>query len=127
MRERIWKIGERVFNVSRQGLIMGVLNVTPDSFSDGGNFFAREKAIERGLAMAGEGACFMHCPPAIAPRPRNTGWFASFGQLSVQGSGVLYPADGWLEGVQPDLLGEHLLLRAGQEDPSILRVFDADG
>jgi len=56
MRERIWKIGERAFNVSRQGLIMGVLNVTPDSFSDGGNFFAREKAIERGLAMAAEGA-----------------------------------------------------------------------
>jgi len=56
MRERIWKIGDRVFNVSRQGLIMGVLNVTPDSFSDGGNFFAREKAIERGVAMAAEGA-----------------------------------------------------------------------
>ena len=56
MRERIWKIGDRVFNVSRQGLIMGVLNVTPDSFSDGGNFFAPEKAIERGLAMAAEGA-----------------------------------------------------------------------
>src|ERR1700751_3215999 len=56
MRERIWKIGERVFDVSRQGLIMGVLNVTPDSFSDGGDFFAREKAIKRGLAMAAEGA-----------------------------------------------------------------------
>src|SRR5246127_100241 len=56
MRERIWKIGERVFNVSRQGLIMGVLNVTPDSFSDGGNFFVQEKAIERALAMAAEGA-----------------------------------------------------------------------
>jgi dihydropteroate synthase len=56
MRERIWKIGERVFNVSRQGLIMGVLNVTPDSFSDGGNFFAPEEAIERGVKMALEGA-----------------------------------------------------------------------
>jgi len=56
MRERIWKIGDRVFNVSRQGLIMGVLNVTPDSFSDDGKFFAREKAIERGMAMAAEGA-----------------------------------------------------------------------
>src|SRR5437899_3442936 len=53
---RQWKIGERVFNVSRQGLVMGVLNVTPDSFSDGGNFFAREKAIEHGLRMAAEGA-----------------------------------------------------------------------
>jgi len=55
MRERIWKIGERIFNVSRQGLIMGVLNVTPDSFSDGGNFFAPEKAIEHGVKMAAEG------------------------------------------------------------------------
>jgi dihydropteroate synthase len=56
MRERIWKIGDRVFNVSRQGLIMGVLNVTPDSFSDGGNFFAPEKAIEHGVKMAAEAA-----------------------------------------------------------------------
>jgi len=53
---RQWKIADRIFNVSRKGLIMGVLNVTPDSFSDGGNFFAREKAIEHGLRMAGEGA-----------------------------------------------------------------------
>ncbi len=35
---------------------MGVLNVTPDSFSDGGNFFALEKAIEQGVKMAAEGA-----------------------------------------------------------------------
>ena len=28
--------------------------------------------------MAGEGACFMHCPPGYAPRPRDTGWFARF-------------------------------------------------
>jgi dihydropteroate synthase len=56
MRERIWKVGERVFNVSRQGLIMGVLNVTPDSFSDAGKFFELEKAIEQGVKMAAEGA-----------------------------------------------------------------------
>lgn len=35
---------------------MGVLNVTPDSFSDGGKFFAEEKAVEHGLRMAAEGA-----------------------------------------------------------------------
>ena len=35
---------------------MGVLNVTPDSFSDGGNFFELNKAIEHGLRMAAEGA-----------------------------------------------------------------------
>ncbi len=56
MRERIWRIGECAFDVSRHGLIMGVLNVTPDSFSDGGAFFTQDKAIERGVAMAAEGA-----------------------------------------------------------------------
>src|SRR5947208_6630115 len=56
MRERIWKIGKRMFDVSRHGLIMGVLNVTPDSFSDGGEFLTADKATERGLQMAAEGA-----------------------------------------------------------------------
>ncbi len=35
---------------------MGILNVTPDSFFDGGKFFAAEKAVEHGLRMAAEGA-----------------------------------------------------------------------
>ena len=56
MRERIWKIGERALDVSRHGLIMGVLNVTPDLFSDGDQFLSRDKAVERGLQMAAEGA-----------------------------------------------------------------------
>jgi dihydropteroate synthase len=38
---------------------MGVLNVTPDSFSDGGQFFDTEKAIEHGLQMAAEGAAII--------------------------------------------------------------------
>ena len=45
--------------------------------------------------MGGEGACFLHCPPGIAPRPRNTGWYASFGTLSQAPSGVDYTTDGW--------------------------------
>lgn len=56
MRGRLWKIGERIFDLSQQGLIMGVLNVTPDSFSDGGDFFGAENAVEHGLRMAAEGA-----------------------------------------------------------------------
>ena len=55
MGETIWKIGGREIDLSRRGLIMGVLNVTPDSFSDGGQFFAHEKAIERGIRLAEEG------------------------------------------------------------------------
>ena len=56
MRGRLWKIGDRIFDLSRQRLIMGVLNVTPDSFSDHGEFFSADKAIQRGLEMAAEGA-----------------------------------------------------------------------
>jgi dihydropteroate synthase len=56
MRGRLWKIGDRVFDLSRQGMIMGVLNVTPDSFSDGGEFFAVDQAVEHGVRMATEGA-----------------------------------------------------------------------
>jgi dihydropteroate synthase len=56
MRGRLWKIGDRIFDLSRQGLIMGVLNITPDSFSDGGNFFDAENAVEHGRRMIAEGA-----------------------------------------------------------------------
>ncbi|MEM7445034.1 MAG: aminotransferase class V-fold PLP-dependent enzyme [Pseudomonadota bacterium] len=45
--------------------------------------------------MAGEGACFMHCPPGYGPRPRNTGWYAAFGSLDQAQSGVPYAKDGW--------------------------------
>ncbi len=52
----LWKIAGRIVDLSRHGMIMGVLNVTPDSFSDGGKFFAAEKAVEHGLKMAVDGA-----------------------------------------------------------------------
>ncbi|HEX3810191.1 MAG TPA: aminotransferase class V-fold PLP-dependent enzyme [Rhizomicrobium sp.] len=45
-------------------------------------------------AMAGEGVCFLHCPPGYAPRPRDTGWYAGFSALEGGGSGVAYAKDG---------------------------------
>lgn len=36
-------------------------------------------------AMSGEGACFMHCPPSVAARPVDTGWFAGFDALESAG------------------------------------------
>ncbi len=45
-----------VLRLGQRTHVMGVLNVTPDSFSDGGRYFEKERAIERGLAMAREGA-----------------------------------------------------------------------
>ena len=43
-------------DLDRRTHVMGVLNVTPDSFSDGGRFFERDRAIEQGIAMVREGA-----------------------------------------------------------------------
>ena len=46
-------------------------------------------------AMAGEGCCFMHCPPGYGPRPRDTGWYAEFGALGAARAGhVAYGEDG---------------------------------
>ena len=50
---------KRTFALGKQTLLMGVLNVTPDSFSDGGIFFDKEKAVARGLKMVEEGADFI--------------------------------------------------------------------
>ena len=47
---------KKSYDLSQRTLIMGALNVTPDSFSDGGHFFDREKAIEEGLRLAQGGA-----------------------------------------------------------------------
>ena len=47
---------KQTFTLGKKTLLMGVLNVTPDSFSDGGLFFDKEKAISHGLRMAEEGA-----------------------------------------------------------------------
>lgn len=52
----VWKTSRRKIVLGEQTKIMGILNVTPDSFSDGGIFFSTEKAVERGVQMAEEGA-----------------------------------------------------------------------
>lgn len=47
---------DRVLDLGSRTLIMGVLNVTPDSFSDGGLFFETARAVERAWRIAEEGA-----------------------------------------------------------------------
>lgn len=51
-----WNIGSRVLTVGKRTLIVGVLNVTPDSFSDGGQHLDKEKAVEYGLQLLCDGA-----------------------------------------------------------------------
>ncbi|HEY2446364.1 MAG TPA: hypothetical protein VGI20_11575 [Rhizomicrobium sp.] len=45
-------------------------------------------------AMAGEGVCFLHCPPGFCARPPDTGWYAGFTALEARGGGVAYAQDG---------------------------------
>jgi len=54
--EKIWKIKNQTLRFGRRPLIMGILNVTPDSFYDGGRHYSHEQAVEHGLRLAGEGA-----------------------------------------------------------------------
>jgi dihydropteroate synthase len=57
MRPRFqWDLGRHTLRLGERTLIMGVLNVTPDSFSDGGRFLDPQDAIAHGLALLDEGA-----------------------------------------------------------------------
>ncbi|KPK86635.1 MAG: dihydropteroate synthase [Deltaproteobacteria bacterium SM23_61] len=53
---QILRFRHREYDLSERTLIMGVLNVTPDSFSDGGRFFEWTRAVEQGIKLAEEGA-----------------------------------------------------------------------
>src|SRR5215468_677220 len=52
------RCGTRTINLARP-VVMGVLNVTPDSFSDGGRFVDIEEAVVHGLRLAEEGAAII--------------------------------------------------------------------
>jgi len=51
-----WQLRTRALSLGERTLLMGVLNVTPDSFSDAGAFLAPEAALEHALGMLDEGA-----------------------------------------------------------------------
>jgi len=51
-----WSLGTRMLELGKRTLIMGILNVTPDSFSDGGLYLDSEKAVAHGLQLLDEGA-----------------------------------------------------------------------
>jgi len=51
-----WNLGTRSLELGKRTLIMGVVNVTPDSFSDGGQFLERDKAVEHATRLLDEGA-----------------------------------------------------------------------
>ncbi|HUN53875.1 MAG TPA: dihydropteroate synthase [Smithella sp.] len=52
----VWRTSRRKIILGGKTAVMGILNVTPDSFSDSGQYFPPQKAIDHGLRMADEGA-----------------------------------------------------------------------
>ena len=55
----IWKNARRSLDLTRHGAIMGILNVTPDSFSDGGDFLDPESAVAHARRMVADGAAII--------------------------------------------------------------------
>ena len=52
----IWSCRGRTFDLTQRVLVMGIVNITPDSFSDGGRYFEPAAAIEHARALIAEGA-----------------------------------------------------------------------
>jgi len=52
----IWELRRRRLELGTRTLVMGILNVTPDSFSDGGQFLSRDHAVGHALQMLDDGA-----------------------------------------------------------------------
>ncbi len=69
----VYRFGRRTYDLSARTHIMGILNVTPDSFSDGGRFLSVPRAVEHALAMAGAGADFIDVG-GESSRPRGTAY-----------------------------------------------------
>src|SRR5258708_37103596 len=51
-----WNIGSRVLPIGKRTLLMGIVNVTPDSFSDVGQFLDPEKAVQHALQLLNDAA-----------------------------------------------------------------------
>jgi dihydropteroate synthase len=72
-----WNLGARTIELGRRTLIMGVVNVTPDSFSDGGLYFDAQKAVVHAEKLLAEGATIIDVG----------------GESTRPGAGVAPPAD----------------------------------
>lgn len=95
--QHFWELQNRTLALGRRTLVMGILNVTPDSFSDGRKFLSREHAVARALQMLDEGADIL-----------DIGGESTRPGARVAASGV--PADEELRRIMPvigDVLKDH--------------------
>lgn len=56
---RVFTFGAVSYDLASRPFVMGILNVTPDSFSDGGRYASAREAVRHGIRLAGEGADFI--------------------------------------------------------------------
>ncbi len=76
MGDNVWRCRELVFPLGERTLVMGIVNVTPDSFSDGGMFDGPDDAVKHGLSLVSDGADILDVggestrPGAEPGRPR---------------------------------------------------------
>ena len=54
-----WLVRRDILNVARGGVLMGIVNVTPDSFSDGGRFHTVERAVSHAKELERQGALIL--------------------------------------------------------------------
>jgi dihydropteroate synthase len=77
----IFRFGDRHFDFASRTFIMGVLNVTPDSFSDGGKFLSVPAAVDRAFAMISEGADIIDIGgESSRPREGSESWQVDAGE-----------------------------------------------
>ena len=56
----LWKLKQRELWLGDRTLLMGILNVTPDSFSDGGQYSDPDRAFARAIELEDEGADILY-------------------------------------------------------------------
>ena len=76
---RTWRLRTRALELGRRTLVMGVINITPDSFSDGGAFLDPAAAVEQALRLLDEGADLLDLG-AESTRPGSRAGIAAGGE-----------------------------------------------
>jgi dihydropteroate synthase len=128
---KIWRhrTGEIVLDRTQ---VMGVLNVTPDSFSDGGRYFAPDVATRHGLEMVKEGADLLDVGgestrPGSDPVSPDEEWRRVGSVIRALGSKVQVPIS--IDTVKPDVAAKAMEAGAsivndvsGLQDPAMMRL-----
>ncbi|MGO9318208.1 MAG: dihydropteroate synthase [Terracidiphilus sp.] len=86
----LWQLRSRTLELGRRTLVMGIVNITPDSFSDGGQFLEPEAAVEHGLRLLDEGAEILDLG-AESTRPGSS-TVSAFGQVGSSAVSAFRPA-----------------------------------